>query len=62
MKRKGVKDAFKIAGCDLWLEFIKQYYKDKTFYLVGSEDFVIQFVVDKLKVEYPQINIVGNIS
>lgn len=59
LRRKGVKGAFKIAGCELWLEFIKHYYKEKTFYLVGSEESVIQAVVAKLKVEYPKIKIIG---
>lgn len=56
--RKGVKGAVKIAGCDLWLEIIKRYPGAK-YYLVGAEQQVIDKVVEKLHVEYPEMDIVG---
>lgn len=36
LKQKGYKDVCKIAGCELWLEFIRQFHASRTFYLVGS--------------------------
>ena len=59
INQKGLNDAIKIAGCDLWLEFVKKYYRSKSFYLIGAEKCVVQKVVDKLESEYPEINIVG---
>lgn len=58
LERKGVKGAVKIAGCDLWLEIIKRYPGAK-YYLVGAEQQVIDKVVEKLHVEYPEMDIVG---
>lgn len=58
LERKGVKGAVKIAGCDLWLEIIKRYPGAK-YYLVGAEQQVIDEVVKKLHVEYPEMDIVG---
>lgn len=56
--RKGVKGAVKIAGCDLWLEIIKRY-PDSKYYLAGAEQEVIVKVVERLRSEYPSIDIVG---
>jgi UDP-N-acetyl-D-mannosaminouronate:lipid I N-acetyl-D-mannosaminouronosyltransferase len=43
----------------LWLDIIDRFQKDKSFYFVGSTDSVIELTVDKLKKEYPHINIKG---
>ncbi len=59
LKQKGIKDAVKIAGCDLWLEMIAAYKADKTFYLVGATQEVIEKTVAKLNDDYPGIKIVG---
>lgn len=60
MKKKGCEDVVKIAGCELWLKIIEAWYKNgKTFYLVGSKPVVIETTVEKLKEEYPGIDIVG---
>lgn len=59
LKSKGYKDVIKIAGCELWLSIIAQYYKEKTFYLVGAKQEVIEETVAKLKKEYEGINIIG---
>ncbi len=59
VKQKGYKNVCKIAGCELWLHIIARFHKEKTFYLVGARSNVIEEVVDKLKKEFPGIDIVG---
>ena len=59
LKKKGAKNAVKIPGCELWLEVVKTGYKDKTFYFVGSKQEVIDTTVEKIKLEYPGINIIN---
>lgn len=59
LHRKGKKDAVKIPGCELWLELVKYFQNEKSFYLVGSKEEVIQQTVAKLRSEYSRINIVG---
>lgn len=55
----GYKDAIKMAGCELWLSLVEQFHKDKTFYLVGGKQEVIEQTVHKLRGMYPDIRIVG---
>lgn len=59
VRQKGYEKACKIAGCELWLHIIARFHSQKTFYLVGAKPQVINEVVEKLKTEYPDINIVG---
>lgn len=59
LHRKGYSKAVKIPGCELWLDVIANYYKEKSFYLIGAKEEVIQQTVNKLKKEYSQINILG---
>lgn len=59
LKQKGCKDAIKIPGCELWLKLIRHFYKEKTFYMVGSKPSVIEETVIKLKHEFDGIRIVG---
>ena len=59
LKQKGIKDACKIPGCELWLKIVRRFYKEKTFYLVGGKQAVIEETVSKLQKEYPGIKIVG---
>lgn len=59
LKKKGLKDAIKIAGCELWLEIIKHKKKDKKFYIIGGKQSIIEKTIEKLKKEYPNINIVN---
>lgn len=59
MHKMGRNDAVRIAGCDLWLDIIRESYKEKTFYLVGGKQEVIDETIKKLKDEYKGINIVG---
>ncbi|NVJ48616.1 MAG: WecB/TagA/CpsF family glycosyltransferase [Cytophagia bacterium] len=49
----------KIPGVELWLEIIRTGYKEKSFYLVGGKEEVIQETVSKLRMEFPGISILG---
>ena len=57
LKKKKMKNVVKIPGCELWLDIIHQYHKEKTFYLVGSSQEIIEKVVTKLNIVYPNITI-----
>lgn len=58
VKKHGYKEAVKIPGCELWLKIIASLYMEgKSFYLVGGKQEVIQNTVEKLKREFPNINI-----
>ena len=57
LQKKGAKDVVKIPGCELWLDVVQNYYKTKTFYLVGGKQEVIDATVKKLQTEFKGINI-----
>lgn len=59
LRRYGYRDVIKIPGCELWLEIIGATYEQKTFYLVGGKQEVIEETVRKLNEEYPGIRIVS---
>lgn len=59
MHKMGYSDVVRIAGCDLWLNIIKESYGEKTFYLIGGKQDVIDDTISKLKSEYKGIKIVG---
>lgn len=59
MHKMGHNDAVRIAGCDLWLEIIRESYKEKTFYLVGGKQEVIEETVKKLEIEFEGVKILG---
>ena len=59
MHKMGHPDAIRIAGCDLWLNIIRESYKEKTFYLVGGKQEVINETIKKLKIEFEGIRILG---
>lgn len=59
LKQKGVKEVVKIPGCELWLEIINTHHIDKSFYLVGGKQEIIEETVNKIKARYPKINIVN---
>jgi UDP-N-acetyl-D-mannosaminouronate:lipid I N-acetyl-D-mannosaminouronosyltransferase len=42
LQKKGIPEVVKIPGCELWLDIIRQHQSDKTFYLVGAKEEVIQ--------------------
>ena len=58
LKQKGL-NAVKIPGSEFWLDIIKRFEKEKSFYLIGTTQEVINNTVIKLKTEYPNINILG---
>jgi UDP-N-acetyl-D-mannosaminouronate:lipid I N-acetyl-D-mannosaminouronosyltransferase len=58
LKQKGLR-ATKIPGSEFWLDIIKRYQNEKSFYLIGTTTEVIENTVKKLKVEYPNISILG---
>lgn len=59
LQKKGFKETVKIPGCELWLDIISHTYKNKSFYLVGGKQQVIQETVEKLKKEFKGINILN---
>lgn len=59
LRKKGFKDAVKIPGCELWLNIIGSSYHQKTFYLVGAQQEVIDNTVAKLNRDFPGIRIVN---
>lgn len=59
LKQKGYKEACKVPGCELWLKIVNRFYREKTFYLVGSKPQVIEETVEKLYQNYKTIHIVG---
>lgn len=59
LRQLGHRDVIKIAGCELWLEIIKRYHAEKSFYLIGGKEEIIEETVMKLKDDFPDINIAG---
>jgi len=60
MKKKGYKDVVKIPGCELWLKIVASLYRNnKSFYLVGGKQEVIEATVNRLKEEFEGIRIVA---
>jgi UDP-N-acetyl-D-mannosaminouronate:lipid I N-acetyl-D-mannosaminouronosyltransferase len=49
----------KIPGVELWISIIEKYHLNKSIYLIGGKEDVINKVVLKLQREFNQINIVG---
>jgi len=52
-------DAVKIPGAEFWLNIIKEFEKEKTFYFVGSSADVMEKTVLKLQKEFLHVNIIG---
>ena len=59
LKQKGAKNVVKIPGCELWLDIVKHFEGNKTFYLVGAKQEVIDATVSKLKEQFPKLAIIG---
>ena len=59
LQKKGIPKIVKIPGCELWLDIIKKHSEQKTFYLVGGKEAVVQETVRKLKVEFPSIQLLN---
>jgi UDP-N-acetyl-D-mannosaminouronate:lipid I N-acetyl-D-mannosaminouronosyltransferase len=49
LNKKGCDSSIKIPGCELWLDIIKNSYREKSFYLIGGKEDVIEKTVEKLK-------------
>lgn len=59
MHKLGYPEAVRIAGCDLWLDIVKESYKEKSFYLIGGKQAVIDDTVRMLRQDFEGIQIVG---
>ena len=59
MHKLGHEDAVRIAGADLWLDIVGESYHEKSFYLIGGKQEVIDETIDKLKKDFNGINILG---
>jgi len=59
LKKKGIRNAIKIAGCELWLDIISRTYKTNNFYLVGGTEDTINKTISKLKFDFEDITILG---
>ena len=60
LKKCGCKNVVRIPGCELWLKIIAALYQNnKTFYLVGGKQEVIESTVKKLRGEFEGIQIVN---
>ncbi|OUS03477.1 glycosyl transferase [Flavobacteriales bacterium 33_180_T64] len=57
LKKKGIKTVVKIPGCELWLDVVRNYYKTKSFYLVGGKQAIVEATVSQLESEFEGINI-----
>lgn len=59
MKRKGFDKTIKIPGVELWLDIIRKFQGSKSFYFIGSSDEVINNTIVKLKLDFPDLNILN---
>lgn len=59
LRKKGFKTAVRIPGVELWHEIVKRFYQSKSFFFVGGTDEVINKTIEKIKSEFPDINIIG---
>lgn len=58
LRKKGA-EAVKIPGSEFWLDIIEAFFREKSFYLVGSKPEVIEQTVVQLKKQFPGIEIKG---
>lgn len=59
-RQKGAPNAVKIAGCELWLHIVERFYRDRTFYIIGAKPEVHKKTVEKLRNDFPGIQIIGH--
>lgn len=59
IRQKGFKKAIKIPGVELWLDIIREKYKENNFFIIGSTKDVIESCYQKLKINFPGISILG---
>lgn len=58
-RRKGIADACKIPGCELWLKLVEHLSPSHSFYLLGSTAPVVEETARRLKQNFPGISIAG---
>lgn len=56
LRRRGIK-AQRMAGADLWLAILDRYAANRSFFLIGGTDAVIQVVEAKLRDRYPAMRL-----
>ena len=49
LKKKGLKNAIKIPGCELWLEIVAKFYLTKSIYIIGGSQEVIDNTALRLR-------------
>lgn len=59
LRQHGCADAVKLPGCELWLNIVERFHKEKSFYLLGSKQEVVEATVRKLKKDYPGVQVAG---
>ncbi|PMP07279.1 glycosyl transferase [Vibrio breoganii] len=60
LRYKGVDDAVKIPGCELWLDILDLYSDKKSFYFIGGKKETLTKTLDAIIFRYPDINILGS--
>ncbi len=58
LKTSGL-NAVKIPGAEFWIDIVREFEREKTFYLIGSSPEVIKNTVLKLEKEFLYVDIVG---
>lgn len=58
-RRRGLRQACKIPGCELWLKIVERFRHSRSFYLLGASPAVIDDVVRRLTADFPGISIAG---
>lgn len=59
VRRRGLHQACKIPGCELWLKIVERFRHSRSFYLLGASPAVIDDVVRRLTADFPGISIAG---
>lgn len=56
LKKLGFKSS-QIPGFKLWLDIIKKFHREKSFYFIGGTESVINLTIKKIKEDFPKIEI-----
>lgn len=59
LSRKGLNGSVRVPGAELWLDIISKIEGERSIFLIGSTEKVINETRDKLHVEYPNLEILG---
>lgn len=59
LKRAGLISV-KVPGAQLWLEILRAYENQKSVYLIGASQDVIEATVEKLRKDFPSLRIAGH--